>query len=55
MKRATDFSRGRRGAVLSTRGKTRITIYLDDEIIERFKALSEQTGEVTNLDQRGSG
>ena len=44
MKRATDFSRGRRGAVLSTRGKTRITIYLDDEIIERFKALSEQTG-----------
>jgi uncharacterized protein (DUF4415 family) len=44
MKRATDFSRGRRGAVLSTRGKTRITIYLDDEIIERFKAQSEQTG-----------
>ena len=44
MKRAVDFSRGRRGAVLSTRGKTRITIYLDDEIIERFKALSEQTG-----------
>jgi len=30
--------------VLSTRGKTRITIYLDDDIIERFKALSEQTG-----------
>jgi uncharacterized protein (DUF4415 family) len=44
MKLAVDFSRGRRGAVLSTRGKTRITIYLDDDIIERFKALSEQTG-----------
>lgn len=44
MKRAVDFSRGRKGAVLSTRGKTRITIYLDDDIIERFKALSEQTG-----------
>jgi uncharacterized protein (DUF4415 family) len=44
MSKAVDFSRGRRGAVLSTRGKTRITIYLDDEIIERFKALSEQTG-----------
>jgi uncharacterized protein (DUF4415 family) len=44
MKRAVDFSRGRRGAVLSTRGKTRITIYLDDDIIARFKALSEQTG-----------
>ena len=44
MKKAVDFSRGRRGAVLSTRGKTRITIYLDDEVIARFKALSEQTG-----------
>jgi uncharacterized protein (DUF4415 family) len=44
MSKAIDFSRGRRGAVLSTRGKTRITIYLDDDIIERFKALSEQTG-----------
>jgi uncharacterized protein (DUF4415 family) len=44
MKKAVDFSRGRRGTVQSTRGKTRITIYLDDEIIEKFKALSEQTG-----------
>lgn len=44
MRKAVDFSRGHRGAVLSTRGKTRITIYLDDEIIERFKALSEHTG-----------
>ena len=30
--------------MVSERGKTRITIYLDDAIIERFKALSEQTG-----------
>jgi uncharacterized protein (DUF4415 family) len=44
MKKPVDFSRGRRGAVVSTRGKTRITIYLDDAIIERFKALSAQTG-----------
>lgn len=44
MKKPADFSRGRRGAVVSTRGKTRITIYLDDAIIERFKALSAQTG-----------
>ena len=42
--KAVDFSKGRRGAVVSTHGKTRITIYLDDAIIERFKALSEQTG-----------
>jgi uncharacterized protein (DUF4415 family) len=44
MKKAVDFSRGRRGAARSTRGKTRITIYLDDAIVQRFKSLSEQTG-----------
>lgn len=44
MKAEYDFSRGKRGAVLSSRGKTRITIYLDDEIVKAFKAESERTG-----------
>ena len=44
MKREYDFSRGKRSAVLPTRGKTRITIYLDDEIVQRFKTESERTG-----------
>jgi uncharacterized protein (DUF4415 family) len=44
MKREYDFSHGKRGAVVATRGKTRITIYLDDEILKRFKAESERTG-----------
>jgi uncharacterized protein (DUF4415 family) len=44
MKAEYKFSRGKRGAVLPTRGKTRITIYLDDEIVERFRAESERTG-----------
>ena len=44
MKKEYDFSKARRGAVLSSDGKTRITIYLDDVVIERFKALSEKTG-----------
>jgi uncharacterized protein (DUF4415 family) len=44
MKKEYDFSRGKRGAVLSTAGKTRITIYLDDVILEKFKAESERTG-----------
>ena len=44
MKKAYDFSKGRRGAVVSTTGKTRITIYLDDQIVQRFKAQSEKTG-----------
>jgi uncharacterized protein (DUF4415 family) len=44
MKKAYDFSRGRRGAVVPTPGKTRITIYLDDAIVRHFKIQSEKTG-----------
>jgi len=44
MKKAYDFSKGKRGAAVSTTGKTRITIYLDDQIVQRFKAQSEKTG-----------
>jgi uncharacterized protein (DUF4415 family) len=44
MKRSVDFSRGRRGAVSLTRGKTRITIYLNDVVINYFRVLSERTG-----------
>jgi uncharacterized protein (DUF4415 family) len=44
MKKESDFSKAKRGAVLASEGKTRITIYLDDVVIERFKALSEKTG-----------
>ena len=44
MKKVYDFSKGKRGAVIPTVGKTRITIYLDDAILRRFKAQSEKTG-----------
>ena len=44
MKKAYDFSKGKRGAVIPTTGKTRITIYVDDAIVGRFKAQSEKTG-----------
>ena len=44
MKKEYDFSHGKRGAVLSNAGKTRITIYLDNKILQRFKAESEKTG-----------
>lgn len=44
MKKEYDFSKGKRGAVTPLSGKTRITIYLDDEILQRFKAESERTG-----------
>jgi uncharacterized protein (DUF4415 family) len=44
MKKVHDFSKGKRGAVIPTTGKTRITIYLDDAILKRFKAESQRTG-----------
>lgn len=44
MKKEYDFSRDKRGAVLSNAGKTRITIYLDNKTLQRFKAESERTG-----------
>ena len=44
MKKVYDFSKGKRGAVISPTGKTRITIYMDDAILKRFKARSEKTG-----------
>ena len=44
MKKVYDFSKGKRGAVVPTSGKTRITIYVDDAVIRRFKAQSEKTG-----------
>ena len=44
MKKEYDFSKGKRGAVVSTAGKTRITMYLDDAILRRFKEQSEKSG-----------
>jgi uncharacterized protein (DUF4415 family) len=45
MKREYDFSKARRGAVVSVpKGKTRITIRLDDEILAWFKEQVEQAG-----------
>ena len=39
-----DFSKGRRSAVIPSSGKTRITIMLDDEIIEEFRSRAERAG-----------
>jgi predicted DNA binding CopG/RHH family protein len=39
-----DFSKGKRGAVIASPGKTRITIMLDDDLIEHFRALAEAQG-----------
>ncbi len=44
MKKVYDFSKAKRGAVIPTSGKTRITIYMDDAVVKRFKAQSEKSG-----------
>jgi uncharacterized protein (DUF4415 family) len=44
MKAEYDFSKAKRGAVVPQVGKTRITIYLDDSVIEEFRARAESAG-----------
>ena len=39
-----DFSKGKRGAVIASPGKTRITIMLDDDIIEAFRSRADGAG-----------
>ena len=44
MRKQYDFSAGKKGAVIASPGKTRITIMLDDDIIEYFRAKAEAEG-----------
>jgi S-adenosylhomocysteine hydrolase len=44
MKDEYDFSNAKRGAVATSKGKTRITIMLDDVVIEAARALAESEG-----------
>lgn len=44
MRKEYDFSQAKRGAVLPSPGKTRITIMLDDDILDYFRSQSAKTG-----------
>ncbi|MDC8445501.1 MAG: BrnA antitoxin family protein [Nitrosomonas sp.] len=44
MKKEYDFSKAKRGAVLPQKGKTRITIYIDDDVLEAFKNRVDDAG-----------
>jgi uncharacterized protein (DUF4415 family) len=44
MRKEYDFSKAVRGAVVPQTGKTRITIYIDNEIIEEFRERSDSMG-----------
>lgn len=44
MKEEYDLSQGQRGAVIANNGKTRITIWLDDQVLELFRQRAEAEG-----------
>jgi uncharacterized protein (DUF4415 family) len=44
MRKEYDFNRGKRGAVVPSRGKTRITIMLDNEVLKYFRERAEASG-----------
>ena len=44
MKAEYDFSKAKRGAVVPQTGKTRITIYLDDAVLEGFRNRADAAG-----------
>ncbi len=44
MKEHYDFTAAKRGAVLESTGKTRITIFLDDEVLAVFRARAASEG-----------
>ena len=44
MRKNYDFSKGKRGAIIKPAGKTRITIYLDSDIIDAFRDQGDKEG-----------
>ena len=44
MKAEYDFSEAKRGAVIPQTGKTRITIYVDDDVLETFRERADSAG-----------
>lgn len=44
MRREYDFSKGRRGAVVPQKGKTRISIFIDNAVLAKFRARAEKAG-----------
>jgi uncharacterized protein (DUF4415 family) len=44
MKKEYDFSKGKRGPVIRQPGKTRITIYLDNQVLEAFRERADEAG-----------
>jgi uncharacterized protein (DUF4415 family) len=44
MKKEYDFSKAKRGAVISEGGKTRVTMYVDNDVLEAFRERADRSG-----------
>lgn len=44
MRTEYDFSKGKRGAVIPRKGKTRISIFIDNSILDQFRVRAQKTG-----------
>jgi uncharacterized protein (DUF4415 family) len=44
MKKEYDFSKAKRGAVVPQKGKTRINIYIDNDVLEEFRKRADEGG-----------
>ena len=44
MKAEYDFSKGKRGAVIPQKGKTRISIFIDNSVLDEFRTRAEKAG-----------
>ena len=44
MKAEYDFLKGKRGAVIPQKGKTRISIFIDNSVLEAFRSRAEKAG-----------
>ena len=44
MKKEYDFSKAKREAVVPQKGKTRINIYIDNDVLEEFRTRADEAG-----------
>lgn len=44
MRAEYDFSKGKRGAVIPQKGKTRISIFIDNAVLDEFRVRAEKSG-----------
>jgi len=44
MRAEYDFSKGKRGAVIPQKGKTRISIFIDNAILDEFRSRADKAG-----------